>query len=449
MNNDYRQDPSGWYAPMEREAEKKQTREAAAEKKKGMPLGLRILLGLVLAGVLIVGSSLFFAKRELVTRPQSTPNRDNGFNFILPGDIPGLTPKSDGETPDPMPDDWKDYFNSFFITENNKAEESRIPVLSERPAWELELSPAGTEPLSLQELYHDCVDSIVSIRSYVKGRMGYYWGTGIVLSEDGLILTNAHLVEGCDSATVALQDNTEFEAKLIGADDTSDIAVLKIEAQGLHAAVFGDSEALTVGEAVAAIGNPLGEEFRATLTNGIVSAIDRGINYDGHSMNLIQTNTAINEGNSGGALLNMYGQVVGVTNMKMMSNYSSIEGIGFAIPSTTVKNIVNALMKDGEVRGRPALGITVGSIPDTAAEHYELPEGLYVSAVSKGSDAEKQGMKEGDIITAVNGEPARSSEDILKIRNTLQVGDSMTFTVWREGKSFDVDVKIVEYNDIY
>ena len=224
---------------------------------------------------------------------------------------------------------------------------------------------------------------------------------------------------------------------------------MKIDARGLVPAVFGESDELRVGDEVAALGNPLGEEFLATLTDGIVSAIDRGVSVDGHSMNLIQTNTAINEGNSGGALLNMYGQVIGVTNMKMMSSYSSIEGIGFAIPSSTVRVVVNALIKEGEVRGRPAIGVTVGAIPEEAAEHYELPEGLYVSIATEGTDAWEKGIREGDIITDVNGKPARTTNDILSVRDTLQVGDTITFTIWREGESFDVEVVIGDINDIY
>ena len=284
---------------------------------------------------------------------------------------------------------------------------------------------------------------------YVDGEDGYYWGTGVILSRDGLILTNTHVIEGCDSATVTLFDDTSYEAKLVGADTTSDIAVLKIEARDLPVAVFGDSAELTVGEHVAAIGNPLGEEFRMTLTDGIISAIDRGINYNGHSQTLLQTNTALNEGNSGGALFNMYGQIIGITNMKMMSSYSSIEGIAFAIPSSTVRTVTDALIRFGEVRGRPAIGLTVGAIPQNAAEHYELPDGLYVSAVSKDSDAESKGIKTGDIITAVNGEPVTKTQDILDVKNALNVGDTITFTVWREGETFDVDVVLVDNNDIY
>ena len=457
MNNDYHQNASGWYAPMEPAPAPRKEQEEAAPRKRKMPLALQILLNTLLALALIVGTSIYFSGRGWQPlgkdKPEPSEKPDSGFSITIPGEGPGgffnVLPDGDSDRDETMPDNWKDFFDSFYTTEDTSDIETRIPAVEKRPEWEMELVPAGKEEQSLQDIYQDCVDSIVSIRSYIDGELGYFWSTGIILSEDGLILTNAHVIEDCDSAVVVLQNDQEFEASLVGTDRTSDIAVLKIEADSLKPAVFGDSEALSVGETVAAIGNPLGEEFRATLTNGIVSAIDRGVSYDGHSMNLIQTNTAINEGNSGGALLNMYGQVVGVTNMKMMSNFSSIEGIGFAIPSTTVRNVVNALIKDGEVRGRPAVGITVGAVPEEAAKHYELPEGLYVSAVSKDSDAWEKGMREGDIITAVNGEPAKSSNDILQVRNGLSVGDTMTFTIWREGETFDVEVAMVEYNNIY
>ncbi len=454
MNGNNRKKSTGWYAPMAQNEENMSLQAEPEKKRRGLPLGLQILFGTLLVLALIVGSSAFFAGKaaETVIRESeaesSNPGRDSGFNIILPEDIPGLFDNDGSSDKEDMPEDWKDFFNSFYVTEGGKAYYN-IPRVEERPEWEMKLAAPEKEEKTLQQIYQECVDAVVSIRSYEDKETGYYWGTGIVLSEDGLILTNAHVIEDCDSATVALQDETEYEAKLVGTDSTSDIAVLKIEAKGLTPAVFGDSEEITVGDSVAAIGNPLGEEFRATLTDGIISAIDRGVSYDGHSMNLIQTNTAINEGNSGGALVNMYGQVIGMTNMKMMSNYSSIEGIGFAIPSATVKNVVNALIRDGEVRGRPALGITVGAVPDTAAEHYDLPVGLYISMVSEGSDAEKKGLREGDIITAVNGEPAKSSQTIVDIRDTLEIGDSMTFTIWREGETFDVDIELIEYNNVY
>ena len=422
MSNWYNQDAQSWYQPLERdegapEKEKK-------EKKRKLSTGWKILIGAALCIALIAVSSLAFASRA----PQEPEALEPGEEFA---------------------EDWHDFFNSFYEAEAEKPGEIRLPRVETMPRFSLEIRGAEERELSLQELYKNCAESIVAISGYVDGSAGFFWGSGIVLSEDGLILTNSHVVENCDSATVTLFDDRSFEAMLVGADPMSDVAVLKIDAKGLKPAVFGDSSKLTVGEHVAAIGNPLGESFRMTLTDGIISAIDRGINYNGHSMTLLQTNTAINEGNSGGALFNMYGQVVGVTNMKMMSSYSSIEGIGFAIPSATLRSVVDSLVQYGEVRGRPAVGITVGAIPANAAEHYDLPGGLYVSAVSEGSDAWAKGIRQGDIVVAVNGEPAMSTEDIVNVKNALQVGDSITFTIWRDGETFDVDVVLTEYNDVY
>ena len=433
MINENKTQGSDWYAPL-RQPEK--PRETAPKKKKGMPLGLKILLGTMLVVGLIALSARLFSDGS-----EAQPSQRPGFFEALP--TPGI------QTEDELPDDWKAFFDSFYTTEDRTRKDPKIPMIEQRPDWELTITAPEEEEKTLQEIYRSCVPSIVGIRTYVDGEIGYYWGSGIILSEDGLILTNAHVIEGCSRGEVILQDDTVHEAKLVGYDSQSDLAVLKIEAKGLTPAVFGDSDALSVGDSVAAIGNPLGEDFRSTLTDGIVSAIDRGMNYDGHSINLIQTNTAINEGSSGGALVNRYGQVVGVTNMKMMSSFSSIEGIGFAIPSATVLTVANALIREGKVVGRPAIGITVGAIVDVAAEHYELPEGLYVSSVTEGTDAWEKGIRAGDIITAVNGEPARSTDDILKVRNGLQIGDTIRFSIWREGESFDVDVKMMEMNDVY
>lgn len=349
---------------------------------------------------------------------------------------------------DGFSDSFEDFFDNYYTGVDLQRTEINIPRAA-LPDYAMELQAHEDEELSLKELYERCAPSVVAISGYKDGQNGYNWGTGVILSEDGLILTNTHVIDGCDSAKVTLSDDSELEAKLVGADGISDLAVLKINAKGLTPAEFGESGSLQVGESVAAIGNPLGETFRSTLTDGIISAIERGISYQGHSMTLLQTNTAINEGNSGGALFNMYGQVIGITNMKMMSSYSSVEGIGFAIPSSTVRNVVNAIAKDGEVSGRTSIGITVGAIPPEAAEHYELPEGLYVSDVAEGSDAEKQGIQVGDIITAVNDTPVRVTTDISAIKDELQVGDSMKFTVWRDGKTLEFDVKLMDTNDVY
>ena len=298
-------------------------------------------------------------------------------------------------------------------------------------------------------LYERCADSIVAITGTVEDESGYYWGTGIIASPDGLIVTNAHIIDGCDSAKVTLYNDESFEAKLVGVDAISDLALLKIDAEELPAATFGDISSIAVGDQVAAIGNPLGEDFRSTLTNGIISAIDRGLNYNGRTMSLLQTNTAINQGNSGGALFNMYGQVVGITNMKMMSYYSSIEGIGFAIPSSTVKSVVDSLAANGEVRGRPSIGITVGAIPEDVSGHYDIPAGLYVSDVQENSDAQAKGVQVGDILTAVNGTPVSTTEEVSAIKDSLKVGDSMVLSLWREGEMLEVEIELMDTNDLY
>ena len=408
-----------WYAPLEEHT----SPESEKKKRKPGKASWRIGGAILLVVLLIAASSLIF----------SGSNQRTEAPYI----------SGDG-----MPDDWNDYLDNYYQVTESKDAEIKLPRAELVPDFKVAISSDRGKELSLQELYDQCSKSIVAIKGYQDGVDGYYWGSGIILSEDGLILTNTHVIENCDTASVTLFDNSSYDAALVGADSTSDIAVLRIEATGLTPASFGDSAELAIGDQVAAIGNPLGETFRMTLTDGIISAIDRGISYNGHSMTLLQTNTAINEGNSGGALFNMYGQVIGVTNMKMMSSYSSIEGIGFAIPSSTIAAVADSLMQYGEVRGRTAIGITVGAIPENVTSHYDLPTGLYVSAVEEKSDAAAKGIQQGDIITAVNGNPASATSDILTVKNTLSVGDTIAFTIWRDGETFDVDVTLVDENDL-
>ena len=364
----------------------------------------------------------------------------------------GTTKKTDSifdSEEDELPENAWDFFSQYYEDVQSDHVEVNLKEAESRPDYTMVLQQGDGEKLSLQEIYENCSGSIVAIRAYEGSKVGYNWGTGVVVTADGLILTNTHVLEDSDRAVVMLGDDTEYEAELIGADAVSDIALIRIEAEGLTPAVFGDSANLQVGDEVAAIGNPLGESFRNTLTNGIISAIERGMNYHGRTMTLLQTNTAINEGNSGGPLFNRYGQVIGITNMKMMSSYSSIEGIGFAIPSATVCEVVNALIRDGKVVGRPAIGITVGEIPEAASSRYELPEGIYVSAVQENTDAAKKGVQAGDVITAVNGEPVKTTEDINRIKNTLQVGEEIHFTIWREGETLEISVELMDTNDVY
>lgn len=414
MSNTEHSSCESWYAPLKRE----QPRKTGRKRKKN---AWRAAAVLVLVLVLILGSSIAFS------------GSDSGQTY------------SQGE----MPEDWEDFFRGYFEDAETVSVDTDIPRAALEPDFSLELQAPGDTELSLQQLYERCADTIVAITGTVKDGSGYYWGTGVIASPNGLIVTNAHIIDGCDSAKVTLYNDESYEAKLVGVDAISDLALLKIDAEELPAATFGDISSIAVGDQVAAIGNPLGEDFRSTLTNGIISAIDRGLNYNGRTMSLLQTNTAINQGNSGGALFNMYGQVVGITNMKMMSYYSSIEGIGFAIPSTTVKTVVDSLAANGEVRGRPSIGITVGAIPEDVSGHYDIPAGLYVSGVQENSDAQAKGVQVGDILTAVNGTPVSTTEEVSQIKDSMQVGDSMVLSLWRDGKSLEVEIELMDTNDLY
>ena len=425
MNN-WEQNAQSWYAPLERAAEPvKETK-----KKKRLSTSWKAVIAVLLALALIAGSSMLFSSGE---EKAELPKPD----FTLP------------ESEEELPDSFQEFFENFYVREDKKGE-VRVQKAETVPEFTLEFSEPGEE-LTLQELYRQCADSIVSIAGYTDGTAGYYWGSGIVLSKDGLILTNTHLLEDCDSVTVTLTDDRSFEGLLVGADATSDIAVLKIEADDLKPARFGDSAKLQVGDRVAAIGNPIGEQFHLSLTDGIVSGLDRGVGQYGRNVTAIQNTAAINEGSSGGALFNMYGQVVGVTNMKMSAPLGdvTIEGMSLAVPTALASSVVDALIRDGEVRGRTALGITVGPIPEKAASHYEIPDGLYVTAVSERSDAAAKGVKPGDIITSLDGEALQSTDQIFDAKSGLSVGDTMHFTFWRDGRTFELDIALVDYNDVY
>ena len=238
---------------------------------------------------------------------------------------------------------------------------------------DLQQSPAsvGNVPeegaLSLQDIYTRNIGSVVSIICNGAGTSST--GTGVIISRNGYIVTNAHVVENAVSVSVQLSDDRQFYANIVGSDDISDLAVLHIATDDLIPAQFGDSSALRVGDTVVAIGDPLGVEFRGTYTNGIVSAINRDVDVDGRTMTLIQTNAALNSGNSGGPLINCYGQVIGINTMKIgaFTRSSGVEGLGFAIPSATVKEIVDQLVNQGYVSGRPTLGIQ-GEALDTYRE---------------------------------------------------------------------------------
>ena len=298
--------------------------------------------------------------------------------------------------------------------------------------------------LSLQEIYTKVIDSVVSISCSIPG--GSATGTGVIISTDGYVVTNAHVVEGARQIQVLLTDGRALEATLIGADAITDLAVLEIQADNLVAAQLGDSSVLRVGDAVVAIGDPLGITFRGTMTDGIVSAINRDVMVDGRVMNLIQTNAALNSGNSGGPLINCYGQVIGINTMKIGDYYSAagVEGIGFAIPSATVSHIVNQLLQQGYVSGRPSLGISGESISLVYQMYYRLPNGLHITYVESGSPAEAAGIKTGDILMRVEKTTVTSNEELETALYSYSPGDTVKLMIYRNGKQYSVTVTLSE-----
>lgn len=307
----------------------------------------------------------------------------------------------------------------------------------------LVISEAGTEALTLQDIYKKAIPSVVSVECFSSGSRSV--GTGVVMTSNGYILTNQHVIDGGSRATVTLQDERSFDALLVGSDSQSDLAVLKIDASGLTSAEFGDSSLLEVGDAAVAIGNPLGTELRGTMTDGIISAINRNVRVSGRTMTLIQTNAALNAGNSGGPLLNAYGQVVGINTMKMMSSYTStVEGLGFAIPISAAKPIVDELIARGRVEGRPALGITVYTISAGEAAFYNMEAGVYVESVDERSDAFTAGLRAGDRILSANGTDVASSDDLELVKQDLQPGDTVSLRVLRDGEELTVPVTLMD-----
>lgn len=314
----------------------------------------------------------------------------------------------------------------------------------------LQQAPQGIENvpveggLSLQEIYVRNIPSVASISASGYGSTAS--GTGVVVTADGYIVTNAHVVENAQNFTVQLTDDREFPAELVGIDEVTDLAVLSIDAQGLTPAQFGSSDTLRVGDTVVAIGDPLGVELRGTYTNGIVSAINRDVNVDGRTMTLIQTNAALNSGNSGGPLINCYGQVIGINTMKIgaFTDSAGVEGLGFAIPSTTVKEVVDQLIRQGYVSGRPSLGLDGDGISLFYQRYYRLPAGLLITQVDYGSDAYDQGVEEGDILLSLGNVRITDRDTLKNAILDYQVGDTVTVTLYRDGEKFSLDLELEE-----
>ena len=346
-----------------------------------------------------------------------------------------------------------------FTTEPTEEAVNRIaPTQTPAPAavsapnatMNLQAAPKGIDNIpegggmSLQDIYTLNIPSVVSITC--QGSRSASSGTGVVLSADGYIVTNAHVVENAHTYTVQLTDDRTFSARLVGCDDISDLAVLRIDCTDLTPAQFGDSSTLRVGDTVVAIGDPLGAAFRGTYTNGIVSAINRDVDMNGRTMTLIQTNAALNSGNSGGPLINCYGQVIGINTMKIgaFTDTAGVEGLGFAIPSTQVKEIVDQIISQGYVSGRPTLGISGETLSTFYQHYYRMPAGLYITEVDPGSDAARKGIQEGDMLLYLGDTRITGMEDLKTAVYDCQVGEVVEVIVYHKGQQYKLELTLSE-----
>ncbi len=351
--------------------------------------------------------------------------------------LAGVSLLLEGRSTEIREDPFEQYYDEEPIHETSG--EITIPTWPSGQGGSLTLRLDHGAVLTAQEVYQAVNPAVVMVMAQLED--GVSVGTGVIFSSDGYILTNYHVLEGGSECVVVLDTGIQYTARYVGGDQDNDLAVLKVDAEGLPTAEFGDSDLLTVGDTVYAIGNPLGVELRGTLTDGLVSAIDRDVVVDGRVMTLIQTNAALNSGNSGGPLINQYGQVVGINVIKMTSEYSNVEGLGFAIPSTSVERITNDILTWGEAQPEPLLGVTVYQ------EGVQLGTdlwGLEVIDVTRGSAAARAGIQVGDYILSAGGEELRTSRDLLRVRRHCYVGDELSMVLWRDGERLEVVLELQE-----
>ena len=323
--------------------------------------------------------------------------------------------------------------------------------VSSRPATQVALKQVdGKTAMTDAEVYAANANSVVSIN--VTGTSGTNFfgqpvqtasaGSGFVLTKDGYIVTNYHVVKDADTVKVTMYNGDEYDAKYVGGDEDYDIAVIKVEAADLQPVTLGNSDNLNVGDHVLAVGNPLGE-LTFSMSGGMVSCVNRAINVDGTPFNMIQTDASINPGNSGGPLFNQYGEVVGIVSAKYSSTGNeSVEGLGFAIPINDVFAMIQDIMTNGYITNKPYLGITGGSMTEQMAAQYryDIKEGVFVYSVEEGKAAQKAGLQMGDVITKVDDHDIRTMEDLTAVKKQYAAGDTSTLTVYRGGQTITVEL---------
>ncbi|MBQ9832598.1 MAG: trypsin-like peptidase domain-containing protein [Clostridia bacterium] len=322
-------------------------------------------------------------------------------------------------------------------------------------------APVITDQVNpIPEIVEQLAPGIVGILNYgysdeYESELEQGSGTGFVISTNGYILTNAHIVEDADRITVLLSGDEEIEAEVLGMDKSSDVAVIKVDPKYTGTALkIGDSENVRVGEFVIAIGDPTGRELAGTTTFGIISAAIRTVNIEGRTNEYIQTDAAINPGSSGGPLLNMKGEVIGIASAKTVTasydeygNAISAEGLGFAIPMHNAMKIVDQLILQGKIE-RPGIGVSVSTVNEVQSKYYTIPEGVLVVTVTKDGMGHEAGVRVGDIILSCNGEKLHDQERFVELVQSCSVGDKLMLEVWRNGETLDITVTVGDLNEM-
>ncbi len=426
---------SGSYNPNQTGNRNEYVYNASTPKKKGN--GGKVAIGVIVGilAVFVVSVTAISAFLALSNSLPSTTQQNSRGDSNSVTSVPGSTNEDenevvlDDENDDSVDAVAEDTDSSSDTTEDSEKE---YPTLTQLYTAEGEYT--------LTEIYEKVSPSVVGVSSTTNS--GSATGTGIILTEDGYILTCAHVVEDATSIAIVDAGMNQYEATLIGEDSQSDIAVLKIDADGLTAAELGTSGDLKVGEAAIVIGNPLGYDLYGSMSVGIVSGLNRTLNINGTDMTLIQTDASVNSGNSGGPMVNAYGQVIGIISAKVSSSYG--EGLGFAIPIDDALPIINDLIQYGYVTGRPSIGITGEDITAYVAFYYGIPQGVMVRYVTPGSGADIAGVEAYDIIVGVNDESITTMDELTNIKNNYSVGDTIILNIYRNGTYIDLEVELME-----
>ncbi|WHH59593.1 trypsin-like peptidase domain-containing protein [Petroclostridium sp. X23] len=414
------------------------TENYSQKKKKKKKLSLNYITVAIISAVIggmIFGSTFAFLSPMLNNTLSSAPNSAV------------LADKDNDAQNNEQTDENNESTNNNANENNSDNQEKNVDSVT--PATpKIVANESGNIELSVMDIAKKVGPAVVGIinrvqtQGFIRETVEQGSGSGIIMSPDGYIITNNHVIEGATEVTVILNTGKKYEARLIGKDAKTDLAVIKIDAEDLHYAQLGDSSKLQVGELAVAIGNPLGQEFAGSVTTGVISALNRTIKVEDKTMTLIQTDAAINPGNSGGALVNSYGKVIGINTIKMSA--TGVEGIGFAIPANEAKPIIEELIQHGYVTGRPLIGISGRNVTEDIAKMYDLPVGVYVDQVAQNSGAGKAGIQPGDVIVKFNGKTIKTMDELNQEKENFKAGDIVEIEVRRDMKAMTFEVELIE-----